>query len=189
MARRVVLEECVRISSVGIGPLVRMGVGARGATPDGDVLQVAAVGDGRVTMHAIVSVPGVGGPPRRREISVCLVRCPSAVGKRRWLWSCPRCDRRVQDLYVQRGEETVRCRACGDLAYRAQQTRRVDLKDLCLREDEVHERLRFARSPKRITSLHARARRLAEKKYRVMTGPTLELVDILGSLAGQEDRS
>jgi hypothetical protein len=64
-------------------------------------------------------------PPAGTQVSygVGLLFTSLSSGGHRWRWMCPRCDRRVDVLYLPPDRERLACRRCCGLVYRSQYTR------------------------------------------------------------------
>lgn len=118
----------------------------------------------RLSLCATPSGPGVSleyevGPTTATSTvsaTVALGVSRSAFGGVRPWFLCPACGRRVRFLYLVR--EVFRCRACHDLTFDSRRSHRNAGGELALavrRMKKIGERLRRARSPKRIARLRS----------------------------------
>lgn len=116
-----------------------------------------------------------------------LVAIPGTAGGRRWYWLCPKCRRRVMNLYMPPGARRWYCRACHDLTYAScQESHQYDraagigglvrLLDLDQRITRLYERLdrckpgsknywRTIEQIRKIEPGYNRARRAARQQY------------------------
>lgn len=179
------IEDCTRISIAGVSALVRAGVGTVGYDGNGCSFKAQEVDRDHARVHVAYAVPSVEWGELHRDVVLDLEAVPSVVGGRRWRFACPRCGASAVELAVPPGEVQLGCRGCLRWTYRCRRSRRVDLGDLLRREEETWERLRRARSPKRIERLRRRAVRLARKRCEAMARPTLALLGVLESTVGR----
>lgn len=177
--KKIAVEDCeVRMSTVGLGDLLRAGVGAHGVTDEGVDLRVVRVGSGDAELRVNYAVSGPDGHDRHREVVLRLLHVSSGCC-RRWLALCPACREPTQELYVAPGGTALSCRSCSGLTYKSRQTRVVRLYDVIVQEEVVLDRLRRARSSKSISRLSARAERLRARRLRLMTKPVMDMLGVL----------
>lgn len=157
--KRTTVEECLILSACKLardGVIAQTaGAGALCWTNTATGQRTATLGYSRECQNGLVvlrlryTVTRRGGEPVDVEELIWLQTTPSAVGGRRWWFTCPlvvngrSCGRRVGKLYLPSGTRYFGCRHCHDLSYTScQESHRYDRLFKSLAADTgVDERL------------------------------------------------
>ena len=126
--------------------------------------------------------PGEGGGPGR-TYQVGVVRTPAInEGERLW-FSCPRCHKLADKLYLPPGANVFLCRTCHDLSYRSRQKRpnlwdQVQTELPKLREELLNPRLgpkRKLKAADRIEEIRAQMEQLHDKYLEMLPSALRDL--------------